>query len=78
MQRLILSLITNWEKFLDSNWVRDCEFIGNLRENSVIRGKVQISQKGMICNSFIDANTVKDEQLIIVPINDWQSTVNDY
>ena len=37
-------LITHWEKLLDSDWLRDYEFIRNLGANSVIRGKLQISR----------------------------------
>ena len=37
----ISMLITDWEKLLDSDWLRDCEFIPNLKANSVIRGKLQ-------------------------------------
>ena len=37
-------LIIHWEKLLDSDWLRHCEFISNLRANSVIRGKLQISR----------------------------------
>ena len=44
-------VITHWEKLLDSDWLRDCEFMRNLRANSVIRGKLQ-DLKGKICNSF--------------------------
>ena len=40
----IKALITHWEKLLDSDWLRHCEFIRNLRANSVIRGKLQISR----------------------------------
>ena len=36
--------ITHWGKLLDFDWLRDCEFIRNLRANSVIRGKLQISR----------------------------------
>ena len=32
----IFIIITHWEKLLDSNWLRDCEFIRNLRANSII------------------------------------------
>ena len=41
---LINTLITRWEKLLDSDWVGHCEFIRNLRANSVIQGKLQISR----------------------------------
>ena len=37
-------VITHWEKLLDSDWLKDCEFIRNLRANSVTRGKLQISK----------------------------------
>ena len=37
-----ITIITHWEKLLDSNWLSDCEFIRNLRANSVIRSKLQI------------------------------------
>ena len=39
----ITSLITHWEKLLDSDMLRDCEFI--------LKGKLQIS-RAKICNSF--------------------------
>ena len=45
------ALITHWEKLLDSDWLRDCEFIHNLRANSVIRGKLQ-DLRVKICNSI--------------------------
>ena len=45
------SVTTHWGKLLDSDWLRDCEFMRNLRANSVIRGKLQIS-RAKICNSF--------------------------
>ena len=38
-------------KLLDSDWLRDCEFIRNLGVNSVFQGKLQIS-RAKICNSF--------------------------
>ena len=38
-------------KLLDSDWLKDCEFICNLRANTVIRGKLRIS-RAEICNSF--------------------------
>ena len=37
-------VITHWENLLDSDWPRDCEFTRNLRANSAIRGKLQISR----------------------------------
>ena len=37
--------ITQREKLLDSDWLRDCEFICNLRANFVIRGKWQIASE---------------------------------
>ena len=40
----IKRLITHWEKSLDSDWPRDCEFIRNLRANSIIRNKLQITR----------------------------------
>ena len=40
----VIEVITHWEKLLDSDWLRHCEFILNLRANSVIRGKLQISR----------------------------------
>ena len=39
--KIFLGIITHWEKLLDSDWVRDCEFIRNLSANSAIRGKLQ-------------------------------------
>ena len=35
-------VITHWEKLLDSDWLRDCEFICNLRANSDYRSQGQI------------------------------------
>ena len=46
-----LALITHWEKLLDSDWLRHCEFISNLRANSVIRGKLQISRAKSVIHS---------------------------
>ena len=43
--------ITHWEKLLDSDWLKDCELICNLRANSVIQGKLQILRE-KIYNSF--------------------------
>ena len=40
----ITPIITHWEKLLDSDCLRNCEFIRNLRANSVIRGKLHISR----------------------------------
>ena len=45
------SVIAHWEKLLDSDWLRHCEFIRNLRENSVIRGKLQISRAKSVIHS---------------------------
>ena len=50
-QSWVLSLITRWEKLLDPDWLRDCEFIRNLRANSVIRGKLQISRAKSVIHS---------------------------
>ena len=47
----VLSVITHWEKLLDSDWLRHCEFIRNLRANSVIRGKLQISRAKSVIHS---------------------------
>ena len=44
-------VITHWEKLLDSDWLRHCEFIRNLRANSVIRGKLQISRAKSVIHS---------------------------
>ena len=49
--QLITSIITLWEKLLDSDWLRHCEFIRNLRANSVIRGKLQISRGKSVIHS---------------------------
>ena len=46
-----LVLITRGEKLLDFDWLRDCEFIRNLRTNSVIRGKLQISRAKSVIHS---------------------------
>ena len=45
------AVITHWEKLLDSDWLRDCGFIRNLRANSVIRGKLQISRAKSVIHS---------------------------
>ena len=47
----ITQVITHWEKLLDSDWLRDCEFIRNLRANFVIRGKLQISRAKSVIHS---------------------------
>ena len=47
----ITYLITHWEKLLYSDWLRDCKFIRNLRANSVIRGKLQISRAKSVIHS---------------------------
>ena len=46
MYYMITWLNTHCEKLLDSDLLRDCEFIHNLRVNSVTRTKVQVSLKG--------------------------------
>ena len=45
------AVITHWEKLLDSDWLRDYEFKRNLRANSVIRGKLQISRAKSVIHS---------------------------
>ena len=35
LETRIIIIITHQEKLLDSDWLRDCEFIRNLRANSV-------------------------------------------
>ena len=47
----ITYLITHWEKLFDSDWLRHCDFIRNLRENSVIQGKLQISRAKSVIHS---------------------------
>ena len=47
----LLILITHWEKLLDSDWLGHCEFIRNLRENSVSWGKLQISRAKSVIHS---------------------------
>ena len=47
----LLCLITHWEKLLDSDWLRHCKFISDLRANSVIRGKLQISRAKSVIHS---------------------------
>ena len=49
--QLIIFKITHWEKLLDSDWLRYCEFIHNLRANSVIRSKLQISRAKSVIHS---------------------------
>ena len=46
-----LIVITQWKKLLDFDWVRDGEFIRNLRTISVIRGKLHISRTKSVINS---------------------------
>ena len=43
--KVVFCLITHWEILLDSDWLRYCEFIRDLRANSVIQGKLQISRE---------------------------------
>ena len=50
LQRLTF-VITHWEKLLDSDWLSHCEFIRNLRANSVIRGNLQISRAKSVIHS---------------------------
>ena len=53
-------------KLLDSDWLRDCEFIRNLRANSVIRGKLQISRaKSVIHSECKYEKRINDSQLMI-------------
>ena len=49
----VLNLVLNHtlEKLLDSDWLRHCEFIRNLRANSVIRGKLQMSRAKFVIHS---------------------------
>ena len=47
----VFSIITHWEKLLDSDWLSDCEFIRNLRANFLILRQIT-DLKGKICNSF--------------------------
>ena len=47
----VIGVVTHWEKLLDSDWLRHCEFIRNLRANSVIRGKLQISRAKSVIHS---------------------------
>ena len=49
--KIVIIIITHWEKLLDSDWLGDCEFIRNLRVNFVIRGKLQISRAKSIIHS---------------------------
>ena len=63
----LLVLITHREKLLDSHWLRDCASI-RLRENSVIRGKLQISRAKSIIHSEYKSKkelTINDERLTI-------------
>ena len=46
-----MPIITHWEKLLDSDWPRHCEFIHNLRANSVSRGNLQISRAKSVIHS---------------------------
>ena len=43
----IVVIITHWEKLLDSDWLRHCD----LRANSVIRGKLQMSRAKSVIHS---------------------------
>ena len=54
-------VITHWEKLLDSDWLRDCKFISNLRTNSAIRGKFQISR----AKSVIHFEYKREKELMI-------------
>ena len=47
----ISTVITHWKKLLYSDWLRHCEFIRNLRANSVVRGKLQISRGKSVTQS---------------------------
>ena len=47
----VTAVITHWEKLLDSDWLRHCEFIRNLRANFVIRSKLQISRAKSVIHS---------------------------
>ena len=38
----IADIITHWEKLLDSDWLRDCEFIRNLRANYRSQGQKSV------------------------------------
>ena len=61
-------VITHWEKLLDSDWLRDSEFIRNLRANSVLRGKLQISRQNFIdlrANFVIHSECKYEEELTI-------------
>ena len=49
--KIINMIITHWEKLLDSDWLRHCEFIRNLRANSVILDKLQISREKSVIHS---------------------------
>ena len=63
---LLMSLITQWEKLLDSGWLRDCECIRNLRANSVVRGKLQISRaKSVIRSECKHKKEITIKQLMI-------------
>ena len=62
----IIKVITHWEKLLDSDWLRHCEFICNVRANSVIRGKLQISR----AKSVIHSKCKYKQELRINPILD--------
>ena len=53
----LIILITHWEELLDSDWLIDCESIRNLRANSVIRGKLQISRANLLF--ILNASTKK-------------------
>ena len=44
-------VITHWEKLLHSDWLRHCEFIRNLRANSVFLDKLQISRAKSVIQS---------------------------
>ena len=41
-------VITHWEKLLNSDWLRHCEFIRNLMANSVIRANYYLKGKSVI------------------------------
>ena len=52
-------------KLLDSDWLRDCKFICNLRANSVILGKLQISRVKSVIHSECKYEKEYDSQLMI-------------
>ena len=64
---VVISLITHWEKLLDSDWLRACDFIRNLRANSVIRCSYRFQGQIIIHSEckYEKELTINDQRSII-------------